>query len=180
MSNLFFFLSVGVLAALFPSTPQAASRTFNLYAYGDAVGGLPLLYQDGYAYVANTTDNSTFTSIYFTESANSSTTWIAHPNTTLSPNATFTSQMLAIPIAESASRQVGFVSGETATENKTIPDFRLYGKTVFVVSSSGAWETLFFAGTTANEGVWTLLWDPDDPNDAGVFPVALRTTPPSN
>ncbi|KAL1984796.1 hypothetical protein VTN96DRAFT_8640 [Rasamsonia emersonii] len=181
-----FFLSAGVFIALFPALPHAASSTFNIYAYGgSAMGGLPLLYYEGYAYVNNATSaNSSFTSIYFTESPDSPTTWIAHPNTTASSNANanFTNQALAIPRAGSSTKQIGFVSGNSsAANNETVPEFHLYGETVFVVNStSGEWETRFYAGETDSEGVWMLLWGADEEEEEGVFPVSLRTMPPSN
>lgn len=95
---------------------------------------------------------------------------------------------------------MGFVSGETLSvaggsrngnnETDTLPQFHLYGETVFVVNrTSGEWETRFYAGKTESEGVWMLLWDADEQEQEereqgekkGVlFPVSLRTMPPSN
>jgi hypothetical protein len=51
-----FFLTTLPLAVLGAMKPAA---TFQLYAYGDGFGGLPLFYADGFAYVG---DPNTFNS----------------------------------------------------------------------------------------------------------------------
>jgi hypothetical protein len=106
----------------------------------------------------------------------SPSTWEAHPNTTISPNASFDTVTLAIPA--SGQGPVALISGSPAA-NQTTPSMFLYGQTA-AVDSSGQLEMLFYAVATQAPGVWELQWDVANPNDANVVAVAVRIVPPSN
>lgn len=48
LSTLLVFRVISAVTALgLPHMARAADSTFNLYAYGDGIGGIPLLYSNG-------------------------------------------------------------------------------------------------------------------------------------
>lgn len=108
-----------------------------------------------------------------------STTFLAHSNTTATPGAkTLGSNTLAIPRTGVSSRQVGFVNGTSTTDLQVAPVV-LYGGTVLVQQDSKL-QSLFYASTTSRDGVWKIMWNPENPDDSTLTPLTLRILPPSN
>ncbi|KAJ9268842.1 hypothetical protein DTO212C5_5043 [Paecilomyces variotii] len=174
MGTLSFF--IGLLAIFLPLCSAASQDNFNLFAYGDNIGGLPLVFRDGYAQVGDPNKlNSSFTKIYF--DTNSSTSqWVANPNNTdSSANATWSNQVLFVPGPSSSDHRIGFASDPGSNVTTT---FKTYGQFVFVVNTTGEWESAFYAQSTDTENLYSLLWNPGDSED--YIPVTLRTVAPSN
>jgi hypothetical protein len=62
----------------------------------------------------------------------------------------------------------------------TTTGFDFYGEVVFWVSSSGAWESSFFAKPEGTSDSWQIVWDANPSTGDNVLPVALKKTPPGN
>lgn len=54
---------------------------------------------------------------------------------------------------------------------------RLFGQTVFG-SVDNKLENPFYAAATETEGVWQLVWDPENPDEETFEPVILRSVRP--
>ena len=52
-----------------------------------------------------------------------------------------------------------------------------YGQVAFVVDSAGAWESLFCAVPTVDDGIWSLNWNE---TDASAIPLSVKETAPAN
>ncbi|RYP34496.1 hypothetical protein DL767_004272 [Monosporascus sp. MG133] len=148
-----------------------------LFAYGEGIGGLPVFYNEGLAFItdlgtANTTD---MVPVLFTFS---DTTLIAQPNTTSNNSLSslgFESAVFAIPADDASSRQICFLGNETSN-GATTSGFGFFGQLVFLEGSDGSLQTQFYAQPTDTEGIWALAWDNADAE--GAVPVAIRDTPP--
>jgi len=165
----------------FPIVPSvSAADSYTFYGYGGSLGGVPMAYNNGYAYLSTSSaQNSSLPQVYFTPGTDNSTNFVAHSNTTATPGAkTLSSNTLAIPRTGVSSRQVGFVNGTSTTDLQVAPVI-LYGGTVLVQQDSGL-QSLFYASTTSRDGVWEIMWNPENPNESTLTPLTLRILPPSN
>ena len=104
----------------------------------------------------------------------SSNMLVANPNTTVSSNATWSQQKLAVPPIGSAG-QVSFVSNTTT--DVVTSGFFWYGHVAFLSTSSGDFESLFFAETTDTDGLWKLMWNSTS-TDGTIVPLILKDTAP--
>ncbi|OCL04183.1 hypothetical protein AOQ84DRAFT_391733 [Glonium stellatum] len=173
-------LAASVLASASPLLARAASTdSFGLYAYGSGIGGLPVFYSDGYAYIGygSPLNASSSANVTLTESPGDSTTWAASPNITTSSNATWSDKFFYVPSPQAPFHRVGFTSNSTSYQITS--GFTFYGHFTFLVTSSGAWESLFYAKPTAYSGIWELMWNQTDEADSGVVPLTLKNSAPS-
>ncbi|OCK92396.1 uncharacterized protein K441DRAFT_614615 [Cenococcum geophilum 1.58] len=175
----FLLLAASVLASASPLLARATSSdSFGLYAYGSGIGGLPVFYSDGNAYIGHgpPPNASSSANITLTKNPNDSVGWIANPNTTTSSNATWADASFYVPSPEASSHQVGFTSN--ATSDQISSGFAFYGHVTFLVASSGGWEALFYAKPTASSGIWSLMWNQTGETDSSAVPVALKDSAP--
>ncbi|KAH8697450.1 hypothetical protein BGW36DRAFT_427412 [Talaromyces proteolyticus] len=161
------------------STPEVGEK-FGLYAYGDSLGGVPLFYADGKAFVGDSS-NSTSSSIYNVTfertSASSSSPWLANPNGTTAADTNWSEKMLYIPSSSASSDQIGFISN--AGDNEITTGFVFYGQSVMVETAPGDYSTSFYVRPSSQgEGIYSLLWNVT--GDDTIISISLRSVEPSN
>ncbi|KAL2817576.1 hypothetical protein BJX63DRAFT_429620 [Aspergillus granulosus] len=153
----------------------ATEDTFNLYAYGESISGFPVFYADGKAEIGDWTLSTAAVAypVYFTTSSSSSSTWIAHANTTGAGIAADASDdsVLVLPSTDSSDGTVQF-NPTTSLSAASAGDFGVYGNYVLINSE----DANFYAVPTEVEGVYSLIW-----SDVGSDQVAviLRTIAPA-
>ncbi|KAI4608087.1 hypothetical protein J4E83_009270 [Alternaria metachromatica] len=166
------------LAVLGARKRDVASTPFQLYAYSEDIGGLPLFYADGLAYLgepalSNSTDAAVVT---FTIDANKH--FIGNPNaTTATGEPTWSNTALFIPSSSSVDRRVGFLPPNNGTGNTTTQTsgFAFYGSTVMLYGEDGTVATSFY-GMKAENGLYELHWNDTE----GKVPLTLRSMAPSS
>ncbi|KAJ5670732.1 uncharacterized protein N7477_006095 [Penicillium maclennaniae] len=174
VSPIMLFLGACASASAFVSrSTPAANEKFGLYAYGENVGGLSLFYANGLAYIgdpANST-SSTASSVSFKRSSDSSSTWIANPNSTTKAEAGWSDELLYVPSSSSSNHQMGFTSSRRS--NETTTGFIFYGQWVMVELESGDMSSSFYVRRESEgKGVYSLLWNVTDEETAiPVFPA---------
>ncbi|KAL4924158.1 uncharacterized protein BDV17DRAFT_295689 [Aspergillus undulatus] len=161
-------LLVPVLASL------ALARSFNLYAYGTDIGGLPLYYADGNAVVGNGAISAVTNAVVsFT---NNNGRLVGNPNTTESPSA-FTNALLYVPGSLSSSHKVGFTTDETSTVDQVTDRFLWYGSTLLIENDTGQYTSQFYVRKSdAESGQYELLWGV---SGTQYISVSLRSVAPS-
>ncbi|KAL4983139.1 hypothetical protein BDW68DRAFT_191585 [Aspergillus falconensis] len=164
-----------VLASAFASL--ALAESFNLYAYGDGISGLPLHYADGAAIISQDTPkdaNETAVVSFITSNGR----LVGNPNTT-SSDPPFFDRLLYIPGPESTSHEIGFIDDtDTAPANKLIDKFVWYGHFLLVENDQGEFTSLFSVRERASEGEYSLLWNVTD-SDEDVITISMRSIAPS-
>ncbi|KAL4965971.1 uncharacterized protein BDV14DRAFT_199422 [Aspergillus stella-maris] len=158
----------------------ALADSFNLYAYGDGIGGLPLHYADGAAVVSKgVPENATDTDVVsFTTSSGS---LIGNPNAT-STNPPFSDQLLSIPGPDSTSHEIGFVNGTgSPPADVVVNKFVWYGHTLLVENDEGEFTSLFSVRKSEGaEGEYSLFWNVTEAaDDEGVITISMRSIGPS-
>lgn len=185
------------LAVLGARKRDVASTPFQLYAYSEDIGGFPLFYADGLAYVgepalSNSTDAAVVTcefgilsygvpksiplTVIVTIDVNKH--FIGNPNTTTATGKpTWSNAALFIPSSSSTDRRVGFLPSNNGTGNTTTQTlgFAFYGSTVMLYHEDGTVATSFY-GMKAENGVYELHWNDTE----GKVPLTLRSMAPSN
>lgn len=81
--------------------------------------------------------------------------------------------------ASSAFDSVQFVN-TNATSSFTTSGFMFYGSVVFWVSTSGDWESLFYATPTGQNDLWALKWNSNSTSDGSSFPITLKNQGPGS
>ncbi|CAG5138702.1 uncharacterized protein ALTATR162_LOCUS423 [Alternaria atra] len=155
------------------------SATFQLYAYSDDFGGLPLFYADGLAYVGDPSqvNNSDAAVVIFT--TNSDHHFVGNPNTTLSNTTpSWSNVTLFVPEAASGDKRVGFLPPNDGTGNTTThtSGFAFYGSTAMLYGDDGGIVTSFSGSKLQGSDVYELFWNDTD----GTVPLTLRRIAPSN
>ncbi|KAF9883708.1 hypothetical protein FE257_003046 [Aspergillus nanangensis] len=151
--------------------------SFQLYAYGEGIGGLPVFYADGNAQIGNQSlSNSTeVVSIYCTIDLDSPKVWRALPNMTESPDARFESMIFNLPtLSGSSGGNVGFADPDDLARLDTKP-LTLYGNFVLIDSTNAN----FFGSRAGADGVYNLGWNAAEQADDHRVSLTLRTVPPS-
>ncbi|ETS85149.1 hypothetical protein PFICI_03174 [Pestalotiopsis fici W106-1] len=153
------------LGAVAVAIQSRATTNIGFYAYASSssagIGGLPVQYIDGMAYVVDTAVVTTGENVTFSLV---STTFAA-------TTADGDKSLLYIP---STSGAVGFTSA--ASETKVTTKFGTYGTVVYNYHT-GSIETLFYAEPTETTGLWQLTWDSDN-TDA--IAVAIKDNAPTS
>ena len=109
----------------------------------------------------------------------SDSSWAANPNTTLTNStATFSNATFFVPGSASTSHQVGFLTDNSTATDVVTTGFNFYGHTVIVADTTGAWQSLFYALPSSDDGVWSLNWNAT--SVSGAIPVTLRDSAPPN
>ncbi|KAF2691772.1 hypothetical protein K458DRAFT_425665 [Lentithecium fluviatile CBS 122367] len=150
---------------------QAEPSNFKLYAYsGEVIGGFPIFYADGLAYVGNgsaLTGADEVTAVNLTASTGG--TWTATPIDDVS----WSSKVFYI---SNTTGEIGFTDSANSSSNIITSGFRFYGKFA-LLSVSGQMEASWNAKETGIENVWTLGWGSVD-EDSSLAAVMLRNAAP--
>ncbi|EHK20455.1 uncharacterized protein TRIVIDRAFT_68991 [Trichoderma virens Gv29-8] len=147
--------------------------SFNLYAYGEGIGGYPIVYLNGIAYVGQQSQLNASTPVArFTLSSN---TLVANSNNTADTDG-FLNATFFVPGPDNSSPQAGFVNG-TPPATAVSTGWTFYGQTLLLVGSSGQWDGLFSAEPTEQDGIFSLNWN--QTSDTAVQ-LSLRLTSPSS
>ncbi|KPM35395.1 hypothetical protein AK830_g11181 [Neonectria ditissima] len=184
-------LSSLLVAALAATThagvkPRASTDSpFQVYAYGENIGGMPLVSSGSTAYIGryDYLNDTEAAPVIFT--ANENGTWTGAPNTTdlgdSSDLPTWSDLEFSVPAASSSSHTVGLIDPSTnSTSGLITSDFGFYGKFIYVTGSSGDMETLWYAKATDADGLYELRWNTTGDEDEGLILLTLKSTPPSN
>ncbi|KAI5919171.1 hypothetical protein F4810DRAFT_688691 [Camillea tinctor] len=158
---------------------RAPTGSFNLYAYGDGIGGAPIIYNGESVYVglpAAFSNSTEAAPVLFDLSDNVLT---GNPNTTSSSSPSWSNVTMFIPASGSSSHSIGFVSGSSSNSSITTDGFLFYGQAVLHKNSAGSLETLWYAIPTDVDRVWTLAWNSTSDSTNGTVPISLRSTAPT-
>ncbi|KAH7177085.1 hypothetical protein EDB81DRAFT_707844 [Dactylonectria macrodidyma] len=177
---------ISLILALFFTGTSAGLATresqtpFQLYAYGEGLGGLTLFSTGGNAYLGDykLVNDSQAAPVLFTITEDS---WLGSPNTTdisSSDVPTWSNYTFAVPSDQSSSHQVLFIKSPSDVASSLVTDcFTFYGTIAFVATASGKMESLWYAVPSDTEGIYTLKWN--DQSGEGVL-LIIKMTPPSN
>ncbi|XWW97936.1 hypothetical protein V2A60_005932 [Cordyceps javanica] len=164
-----------LLGAAALSVPVAAQSTFSLFAYGTNGGlsAVPLIYDNGYVMLSNLTSPTNTSSVYFTSNSSSPSTWTVHPDTSAGPVPPFAGGYVVLEASGTSSR-VGV--GNSSSDALAL---LLFGQTVFAkADDDDKLKNPFYAAATETEGVYQLVWDPQNAADDKLEAVILRTEKP--
>ncbi|KAF4309197.1 cytochrome p450 protein [Botryosphaeria dothidea] len=149
---------------------RAESEYSSLYGYGIGIGGLPLTYADGIAYLGDAPSNAS-TATNVTVAIKSGIVAVKPTDETWSD-----SKSLYVNLQAGAYDAAKIAS---SAEGYTHTGFLFYGRTLFQSGSSGL-SSLFYATPLNSQNTTYLLkWNSDSTDDGTSTPVALRTLPPS-
>jgi hypothetical protein len=117
----------------------------------------------------------------------SSSTLLTSPSlTNTTPDNTSSNAAFYVPTTPNSAtntnsnRQAGFLlANETASSDLTVSGWRFYGQVLLLVGSDGAWNSLFYAEATGEDGLWALTWNSTSKDAGGAVPLAIRSTPPA-
>ncbi|KAF2469247.1 uncharacterized protein BDR25DRAFT_228861 [Lindgomyces ingoldianus] len=176
--SLIFFASLPFAA--FGAQRRATPESFQLYAYGDGLGGLPMFHADGYAYVGNPSSSNSSNAAEVMFSPGSDNTWFGSPNTTNLGNGTtpnWSNVTLFVPGPGSVDSRVGFLNGtNSSTSNVITSGFVFYGSTAMLLGDDGL-ETMWTGLAVGNTGVFAIYWND---TSSGQVPISMRRVAPSN
>ncbi|RYP38380.1 hypothetical protein DL768_010790 [Monosporascus sp. mg162] len=149
---------------------------FGLFAYGEGIGGLPVFYNEGMAFVTDSeTANATdMVPVRFTFRDTTLTAQLSN-NSSSSPG--FKSAIFSIPAENASFHQIYFLRNETS-DGETTSGFGFFGQILFLEGSDGSLQTLFYAEPTDTEDIWALAWG--DADAEGAVPLTIKdSSPPS-
>ncbi|TEY38585.1 hypothetical protein BOTCAL_0486g00080 [Botryotinia calthae] len=191
-SLLFLFGGLASTAVLHKRTSSTAD-SFHLYAYGTGIGGLPIFYSDGNAFIGNTIPEGSKVNANITFTPSSSSEWIVTPSSS-GNNVAFTNtttSALVINPTSSGLTHVGFTGaavGNSTTKglsvstagNGTTKGFISFGNWAMWKDPSTEKIVSNFYATPHCDGVWQLMWNAEDVDDGSSVSVAVRKTAPSH
>lgn len=118
-------------------------------------------------------------SIVTADTVDATVPWTASSNT--SAWNTTSDPSLYIVTTSGAFEQVGFVAPNgTLPTGAVTTGFTWYGMAAAYETSAGDMEMRFWATTTNETDVWSLMWNTDGDKQTGGFPIALRRNEPVN
>ncbi|KAF3009731.1 hypothetical protein E8E13_009198 [Curvularia kusanoi] len=160
---------------------RAIPSDFALFGYGPGpgLGGLPLFYADGYAYIgdASQSNSSDAANVAFTRGTDN--VWIGSPNKTsmADPSAADWSNVtFYVPDNTTSDKRVGFLASDASTDGAIETGFFFYGSTAVLIGETGTLESSFNA-LQVSDRVWRLYWND---TSSGQIPIVLRNAAPSN
>ncbi|KAK2606659.1 hypothetical protein N8I77_005393 [Diaporthe amygdali] len=173
---------VGVTAR--PGFLQTRDTTsnFSLFAYGSdsdsAIGGYPIFYNEGFAYIANPAKvNYTDKYVLFTKGTEDTTEWVASPLTT--SNTTWSESLFYVP---SPYGPTGFYKSglSNVTESSIITSgFTFYGTTA-MLKIDGTLYTEWYAVETSIDGLWSVGWNATGAGVTDAELITVRRVNPPN
>ncbi|EUC40008.1 hypothetical protein COCMIDRAFT_109893 [Bipolaris oryzae ATCC 44560] len=174
------FKSLALLSALpcivLGGKIHQGSQNFTLYGYSPQFGGNPLVFMDGYAYLADVDGLNVTDSAVVRFTPGSKNEWLASPNATTAGGSSWLNTTFSVPAAQTSNRRVGFISGNSTSGNRITSGFRLFGSLATLVTSDGELESLW-TGLDVGQHLYALYWND---TSLGQFPITLTTVAPSN
>lgn len=118
-------------------------------------------------------------SIVTADTVDTTVPWTASSNTSVWN--TTSDPSLYIITTSGAFDQVGFeATNGTLPTGAVTTGFTWYGKAAAYQTTAGDLEMQFWALTTNESDVWSLMWNTDGAKQTGGFPIALRSNEPVN
>ncbi|KAF2018093.1 hypothetical protein BU24DRAFT_449625 [Aaosphaeria arxii CBS 175.79] len=156
---------------------RATPESFGLYAYGDGLGGIPLFYSGGFAYIGEPGKLNSTDAAVVQFSLGDDNSWIGSPNVTIpaGSNVTWSNATFFVPADGASDTRVGFETGTTISDNVTATGFVFYGNNA-MRTQDGQLVSLWSA-LQVSDRVHALYWND---TSQGQQPVMLRSLPPSN
>ncbi|KAH8890321.1 hypothetical protein GQ53DRAFT_807099 [Thozetella sp. PMI_491] len=143
-----FILPVALSASTaFSAKIKARDTTdFKLYAYGEGIGGLPVFYLQGAAYIGdvnNLTSDISGEAVQVTFTDNDGV-WTISPDNSSAP---FSNETFYVPGPSSGGGPGGFLNGTAPPDNSTFTSsgWSFYGSIAILELSDGSWATNFYA-----------------------------------
>ncbi|GKT66436.1 hypothetical protein ColTof4_03927 [Colletotrichum tofieldiae] len=109
--------------------------------------------------------------------------WVGAPNTTALNSTTppsWSNLTFSVPAEGTSDHDVGFVSSNSISSDRQTSGFMFYGTFIFVESSSGAMESLWYATPSSIDGIYSLKWNETGDSSTDKIILTLKKTPPSN
>ncbi|KAK2053049.1 hypothetical protein LY76DRAFT_554690 [Colletotrichum caudatum] len=174
-------LSLAAAAAAAPagSLPRAANTPFQVYAYGDGIGGLPLFSAGGDAFIGNFSkfNDPNAAPVTFTPDGQ---TWQGAPNVTdSSSNPDWSNLTFSIPAAGASDNSVVFVNSTSASSDRLTDGFLTYGNVIFFAGESGNMQSQWYATPHTVDGIYALKWNGTNDVSEDKIILALKKTVPS-
>ncbi|KAK1993382.1 hypothetical protein LX36DRAFT_684315 [Colletotrichum falcatum] len=178
-------LSFAAVAAAAPAEnlPRASNNNnpFQIYAYGDGIGGLPLFSAGTDAFLGDYTkfNDSNAAPVTFTPTDN---VWQGAPNTTaLNSTATpdWSNLVFSIPVDSASDHSVTLINPNTTASDRETKGFMTYGNVVFFEGASGTMKSSWYAVPSSVEGIYSLKWNFTTDSAQDKVIVALKKTIPS-
>ncbi|TGO62005.1 hypothetical protein BCON_0023g00650 [Botryotinia convoluta] len=188
---LFLFGGLAASAAVLQKRITSPTDSFHLYAYGTGIGGLPVYYSDGNAFIGNTVPANSKVNANITFTPTSSSEWIVTPSSSNVTLTNTTTSALVINPSSSGLTNVGFtgaVVGNSTTKglsastagNGTTKGFIAFGNWAMWKNPSTEKIVSNFYATPVCDGVWQLMWNAEEIDDGSSISVAVRKTAPSH
>ncbi|PQE10376.1 cytochrome p450 protein [Rutstroemia sp. NJR-2017a WRK4] len=168
------FLSFTCLAA--PHDKRTTYTDITLYAYGQNISGLPILYgnTDGLAYIGTTTATNSTSALSWDIDSKGSLPW----NATV-VNSTAGGEFYIVN-GGSSNLAAGFATANTTLPtNATTSGFSLFGGQVVYVDADFQFLSQFWA-TETFDGFWQLTWNSDGAHRENSVPVTVKMIPPAS
>ncbi|KAI9645250.1 hypothetical protein NHQ30_005985 [Ciborinia camelliae] len=190
-------LLCGGLTASAAVIEKRTTGSFHLYAYGGKIGGLPIYYSDGNAFIGHKAPSGSSVNTNITFAQSSSSEWIITPtnrNITLSnsnsnsssttassSNSSTSSPALFINPSSTSLTSVGFTGPATSTNasSYTTQGFISFGNWAMWKSPNTSKIASSFYAKPVAEGVWQLMWNENEIEDGESVGVAVRMMAPS-
>ncbi|KAF7905781.1 hypothetical protein EAF00_000060 [Botryotinia globosa] len=188
---LFLFGGMTASAAVLQKRDTSSTDSFQLYAYGTGIGGLPVYYSDGNAFIGNTVPAGSKVNADITFTPTSSTEWIVTPSSSNVTLSNTTTSALVINPSSDGLTNVGFtgaVVGNSTTKglsastagNGTTKGFIAFGNWAMWKDPSTEKIVSNFYATPVCDGVWQLMWNGEEIYDGSSISVAVRKIAPSH
>ncbi|KAH6874867.1 hypothetical protein B0T10DRAFT_566986 [Thelonectria olida] len=188
MHTLFLLLLIATPAIGWPSRASGHvqraddSSSFQIYATGDNISGLPLFSCGDSAYLGDYTllGDAEAAPVIFHATADS--IWLGSPEASGFSGSdalpTWSDLKFYVPGEASSSHVVGLIDSSSGNTNIISSGFVLYGTYVLVTGNSGKLEALWYAVPSETSGVYSLKWN-DTGDDEKSVVVSLKTLPPT-
>ncbi|APA07388.1 predicted protein [Sclerotinia sclerotiorum 1980 UF-70] len=168
---------LGCLTASAAVIDKRTTSSFHLYAYGKGIGGLPVYYSDGNAFVGSKFPSGSNVNTNITFAPSSSSEWAITPTAGNVTLANTTSPVLFIDPSATALTNVGFTG--SASSNGTTKGFMSFGNWAMWKNPSTSKIVSNFYATPVSDGVWQLKWNAQEIDDGSSVSVAVRKVAPS-
>ncbi|KAH7135803.1 hypothetical protein B0J11DRAFT_611673 [Dendryphion nanum] len=170
-----YFLSLSLPFLALGAKRQSATDTFQLYAYGEGLGGLPVFNAGGDAYVGNPNsfNSSDAAEVIFNPTENA---WVGTPNATATNGTAPNWSNVTFSVPGSSSGRVKFLDSNSSNSDYITAGFVFYGSTA-MFTGNGELESLWYAEPQADGGAHALYWNT---TSEGQIPVTLRRMAPSS
>jgi hypothetical protein len=156
----------------------STESTFQLYAYGKGIGGYPVYYRGGTAYIGIAPKSmSNAANVTFSRgSGNTPSGWTAAPSNGSSNIGT---PSFYVQTNGGPSGAVGFANSSNTPSGAATTGFTLFGEQV-IYSSGTSVQAAFWAEPVSNATKqWVLVWNSNNTKTDTAVPVTLKTIAPS-